>query len=67
MRWSLCANDSRMYRWEAGRPSARLAISIYSTWHFEATVSQTVSADLIQHQKGRLLLIYHLLLYSGWS
>ena len=27
----------------------------YSTWHFEATATQTVSADLIQHQKDHCL------------
>lgn len=27
----------------------------YSTWHFEATATQAVSADLIQHQKDHCL------------
>lgn len=27
----------------------------YSTWHFEAIATQTVSADLIQHQKDHCL------------
>ena len=40
-----------MYTLEECLALACLDISLYSTWHFEATDTQTVSADLIQHHK----------------
>lgn len=68
---SECSEPVGCVRWSGG-VSVDLHRLAYSTWHFEAAATQTVSADLIHYQKNSLLsslskLFFFLTCVSGFN
>lgn len=52
---SECSEPVGCICWSGSGVSVDLRRLAYSTWHFEAAATQTVSADLIHYQKNSSL------------